>query len=272
MQINQELLERARAISDGAHAALILERLAHAELLTGDPQKGEAYLAEGNVLARRLGLRDIALKLMSANALRLMQGGQFEASISGYQELVAAAEEAGVVQSQVSGHRFISYSLQLQHRYTDMARVLDQAVELSESSGELWNRAEVLALRSRAALELGDMEAAEKFIRRALQVVRIEDITGTSEVYDHLGVLRAVQGRDEEAESALRHSGDAVRNTPYHWPLECATIDLARLQARQGRFDEASALLDGLDRAWPMFAGEIADAYALIAKSRQMQT
>jgi hypothetical protein len=43
------------------------------------------------------------------------------------------------------------------------------------------------------------------------------------------------------------------------------------LLARQGRFDEASALLDGLDRAWPMFAGEIADAYALIAKSRQMQ-
>jgi hypothetical protein len=32
-----------------------------------------------------------------------------------------------------------------------------------------------------------------------------------------------------------------------------------------------SVALDGLDRAWPMFGGKIADAYALIAKSRQMQ-
>jgi tetratricopeptide (TPR) repeat protein len=268
-QINLELLDRARAISDGAHAALILERLAHVELLTGDPQKAESYLAEADELARKLGLRDIALKLMSAGGLRLLEAGQFEASIRVYQENVAIAEEAGIVQAQVIGLRFISYSLQMQHRYDEMARVLDQAVELSESSGELWNRAELLALRSRAAVGLGDIEAAETFIRGALGIVRPADVTGTSEVYDHLGVLRAAQGLDEEAESALRHSADVLRNTPYHWPMELATVDLAKFLAQRNRLDEASAALDRIARAWPMFDGAIGEARALIEKASQ---
>jgi predicted ATPase len=270
-QINQALLERARAISDGAHAALILERLAYVELLTGDPQNADAYLAEADVLTRKLGLRNIALRLMSANGLRLLRGGQFEASIRAYQEVVAIAEEAGVVQSQLTGLRFMSYSFQLQHRYEEMARVLDQAVELSESSGELWNRSELLALRSRAALELGDTDAAEQFIRRALEVVPPEDITGTAEVYDHLGVLRAAQGRDDEAESAFRHSSDAVRNTRYHWVQELTAMDLAKYLAQRNRLEEASAELNQMARAWPMWEEAIAEIRATIEKASQTQ-
>jgi tetratricopeptide (TPR) repeat protein len=157
------------------------------------------------------------------------------------------------------------YSLQLQDRYKEMARVLDQAVELSESSGERWNRAEVLALRARAALELGDFESADSFINRALVVLQPEDVTGISEVYDHLGVLRAAQELDAEAESALRHSVEVVRNTPYRWPLDNAMVDLARFLAQRGRFDEASAALDRLAGGWPMLHGKISETRSLIA-------
>ena len=109
------------------------------------------YLAEADTLANRLGLRNVALRLMSGYGLRLLQAGQFDASIRAYREVVAAAEDAGAVQQRVSALRFMSYSLQLQHRYEEMARVPDQALELSESSGERWNRAELLGLRGRAA-------------------------------------------------------------------------------------------------------------------------
>ena len=265
IQINQELLERARAISDGAHAAQILDRLAHVELLTGDPQKADAYLAEADTLANKLGLRNIALSLMSAYGLRLLQAGQFDASIRAYRELVAAAEDAGAVQQQVSALRFMSYSLQLQHRYVEMARVLDQAVELSESSGERWNRAEVLGLRGRAALELGDIETAERLIVSALEALRPGDVTGAAEVYDHLGMLRAAQGLDEEAESALHQSAEAVINTPFHWPKAIAMTDLARFLAQRNRFEEARTVLDRVTGGWHMFDGEIADTRSRIA-------
>ena len=265
IQINQELLKQARAISDGAQAAQILHRLAHVELLTGDPQKADIYLAEADTLANQLGLRNIALLLMSSYGLRLLKAGQFDASIRAYRELVAAAEDAGAVQQQVSALRFMSYSLQLQHRYEEMARVLDQAVELSESSGERWNRAEVLGLRARAALELGDVEMAERLIQGALEALRPEDVTGTSEVYDHLGMLRAAQGRDAEAESALHHSADVVIPTPFHWPRAIAMVDLAKFLAWRGRFEEARSVLDRVTGGWHMFDGEILETRNLIA-------
>jgi predicted ATPase/class 3 adenylate cyclase len=265
VQINLELLERARAISDGAHAALILERLAHVELLTGDPQMAETYLAEADELADKLGLRNISLGLMWARGLRLLQLGQFDDSIRVYQRVVTLAEDAGAVQQQVSALRFQCYSLQLQHRYREMARVLDQAVELSVSSGERPNRAEVLALRSRAALELGEIETAERFIRGAVELVRPDDVTGTSEVYDHLGMLRAAQGLDAEAESALHHSAEVVSSTPYHWPKAVAMADLARFLAERNRFEEATAVLDGISGGWHMFDGEIAETRSRIA-------
>lgn len=271
VRINEELLERARAISDGARAAMILERLAHAELLTGDPQKADMYLAEADEFANKLGLRNIALKLMSAHALRLLQAGQFEAAVRAHQEVVAAAEDAGAVQEQVSGLRFMSYALQLQHNYEEMARVLDQAVELSESSGERWNRAEVLGLRGRAAVELGEIETAERFIRRALAVMQPEDVTGISEVHSYLGVLRAAQGRDAEAESALRHGVEVVMNTPYGWAIAVPMVDLARFLALRGRFEESTAVLDQVTGGWHMYDGEIAETRALIATAKQTQ-
>ncbi len=265
VQINQELLERARAISDSARAALILERLANVELLTGDPQKADMYWAEADLLANKLGLRDVALRLMSAHGITLLQSGQFDAAVRASQDLVAAAEDAGAIQQQVNALRVLSYALQLQHNYVEMARVLDPAVELSESSGERYNRAEVLGRRARAAVELGDIETAERFIKGALEVLRPEDVTGTSEVYDHLGVLRAAQGRDAEAESALRHSVEVVINTPYHWPLASAMVDLARFLALRDRFEEASTVTDQITGGWHMFDGEIAEIRNLIA-------
>ncbi|HVS49963.1 MAG TPA: adenylate/guanylate cyclase domain-containing protein [Candidatus Dormibacteraeota bacterium] len=265
VQINQELLERARAISDSARAALILERLANVELLTGDPQKADMYLAEADVLANKLGLRNVALRLMSAHGITLLQSGQFDAAVRASQDVVAAAEDAGAIQQQVNALRVMSYALQLQHSYVEMARVLGQAVELSESSGERYNRAEVLGRRARAAVELGDIETAERFIKGALEVLRPEDVTGTCEVYDHLGVLRAAQGRDAEAESALRHSVEVVINTPYHWPLASAMVDLARFLAQRDRFEEASTVTDQITGGWHMFDGEIAETRNLIA-------
>jgi tetratricopeptide (TPR) repeat protein len=265
VQINQELLERARAISDSARAAMILERLANVELLTGDRQKADMYLAEADVLANKLGLRNVALRLMTAHGITLLQSGQFDAAVRASQDLVAAAEDAGAIQQQVNALRVMSYALQLQHSYVEMARVLGQAVELSESSGERYNRAEVLGRRARAAVELGDIETAERFIKGALEVLRPEDVTGTSEVYDHLGVLRAAQGRDAEAESALRHSVEVVINTPYHWPLASAMVDLARFLAQRDRFEEASTVTDQITGGWHMFDGEIAETRNLIA-------
>ena len=241
---NKRLLAHAQNIGDEPNAAAILYRLADVELLIGNLEVAERYTAEADSLASRLGLRNIALDTSRERAHMLLFSGEFAAAIDAYRRLIHDAEDAGARQMQVAGLRFMGYALRWQHQYSEMAEVLDRAVELSESSGERWNRAEVLALRARAALELGEIDAADGFIQRALETLRPEDVTATSEVYDHLGMIRAARARDVEAEAALRLAVQSIINTRYIGVMGNAIIDLARFLALRGRPDEASELIE----------------------------
>lgn len=241
---NERLLAQARNMGDEPHAAAILERLAHVELLSGNLEVADRYTAEAQSLASRLGLRNVSLDLARARAHKLLFSGEFDTAIDAYRQVIRDADDSGVGQMQIAGLRFLAYALRWQRRYSEMAEVLDRAIELSETSGERWNRAEVIATRARAALELGEIDAADNFIQRALECVRSDDVTGISEVYDHLGMIRAAQGRDAEAEAALRRGVDSVINTHYVWVLGNAIVDLARFLAERGRLDEASSLIE----------------------------
>ncbi len=245
---NKRLLAQARSMGDEPHAAAILERIAHVELLSGNLEIAERYTTEAVSLASTLGLRNVALDLARARAHRLLFRGEFDAAIDAYRQLIRDADDAGVGQMQIAGLRFMGYALRWQRRYSEMAEALDRAIELSETSGERWNRAEVIASRARAALELGEIDTADRFIRRALESLRSDDVTGTSEVYDHLGMIRAAQGRDAEAEAALRRGVDSIINTRYVWVLGNAVVDLARFLAQRGRQDEARALIEPFAR------------------------
>jgi anti-sigma factor ChrR (cupin superfamily) len=78
---------------------------------------------------------------------------------------------------------------------------------------------------------------------RALAMLRDDDVTAVSEVYHHLGMIRAARGRDAEAEASLRRSLEAVRRTDYHWPTSNSTLALAEFLAQRGRVTEAAALV-----------------------------
>ena len=78
--------------------------------------------------------------------------------------------------------------------------------------------------------------------------LRDGDITAISEVHSTLGSIRATQGRDDEAEPALRRGLQAVAGTEYLLPRAESALELARFLARRRRFDEASALCDEYGR------------------------
>ncbi len=272
VEINQRLLDEARSMGDDARAALILDRLQHVEQMRGNMEISDTYVAEADSIATKLGLRNIALSLLRARAHRHLFLGDFGAAMSLYTQLIAAAEEAGAVQLEIAALRFKGMGLGFQRRYSEMAEVLDRALDLSESTGERWNRTEVLGLRARAALGLGDTETADQFIKRALETLRDEDVTAVSEVHDHLGVIRAAQGRYAEAESALRRSVEVVAATHYVWVTGNAVIDLAKFLAQRGQVSEASSLLEPYAKAseargWRMWELDMAEARGLIAAS-----
>ncbi|TMD09448.1 MAG: hypothetical protein E6J01_01830 [Chloroflexi bacterium] len=248
IEANRRLLEQARTIGDSARIAAILMRLASSETNRGELAAADRYLAEAEAMAAKTGLRNIALQAHLPRGTKFLLVGDLRAAEQVFRAYLVAARDAGVVQQQVSALRFVSYALLWQNLPAPAAEALDQALVLSESSGERWNRAELFALRARAALDLGNIPSAENFMQRALAVLRDDDVTAVSEVYHHLGMIRAAQGRDTEAEASLRRSLEAVRGTDYHWPTSNSTLALAEFLAQRGRAAEAAALVADRDR------------------------
>ncbi|GAC1504522.1 MAG: AAA family ATPase [Candidatus Dormibacteraceae bacterium] len=244
VETNEQLVEQARAIGDSAHEAAITVRLVSVEAMRGNTELSHRHLAEAEALATKYGFRDVILRLAFDRAMRLVYQGDFSGAVESLRQYRAAAAEAGAVQHQISSLRFLGPTLMYTNNYAESAQALDEALELSEMSGERWNRSELLGLRARSALGLGDLEGADMFIGRALASLRDEDITAISEVHDHLGLIRAAQGRAPEAEAALRHSLQVMAGTEYHSTKATAAFDLASLLAELGRFAEAKAICD----------------------------
>jgi class 3 adenylate cyclase/tetratricopeptide (TPR) repeat protein len=268
--LNEALVTQARAIGDTAHEAAITVRLVAVEYMRGNASLSARHAAEAEVLAARHGLRNVTLRLAFDRAAICMFAGDLPEAEVLMREYEAAAREAGAVQHSISALRHLGYALVYAHKYVEAADAVDQALDLSEASGERWNRSELLGLRARVSLELGDVEAAAGFIDRALASLRRQDITAISEVYNHLGLIRAAQSRDEDAEAALRRSLQVIARTEYNSSRVTSALDLARFLAQRGRFGEARALCDEYDeladkRGWKVFRPDIAEIRRLIA-------
>jgi hypothetical protein len=107
-------------------------------------------------------------------------------------------------------------------------------------------------------------------MNHALELLREDDVTAISEVHHHLGMIRAAQGRDAEAEASFRRSLEAVRMTDYGWPTTNSALALAKFLAERGKVIEAAALADDRER-WMRdhdvhpWAPEITEIRSLIA-------
>jgi tetratricopeptide (TPR) repeat protein len=244
IEINERLIEQARAIGDTAQQAAITARLVAAERMRGNSAMSERRAREAEELAVAHGLRDVILRLEFDRAVRNLFEGDLAAAETEVRRYGFDAAEAGAVQHQISALRFLGYTLLYAGRFAESAAAADQALELSEASGERWNRSELLGLRARAALELHDLATADRLIDRAVASLRGGDITAIAEVHSFLGVIRAAQGRDDEAEQALRYSLQVVGGTEYTLPIAEAALELANFLAGRDRFDEARALCD----------------------------
>jgi class 3 adenylate cyclase/tetratricopeptide (TPR) repeat protein len=244
VEVNEQLVEQARAIGDAAHEAQITARLVAVELMRGNVALSARHAAHAEALATTHGFRNVILRLAFDRGAWPRLEGDFTEAEQACRDYLVLATEAGATQHQVSALRFLAYTLVDQGRHAEAAQVLDQALELSEMSGERWNRSELLGLRARAALGLEDLAAANGFIDRALSSLREGDITGISEVHNHLGLIRAAQGRGSQAEAALRRSLEVVADTEYNETKATAALDLAQFLADSGRLAEARHLCD----------------------------
>ena len=89
-------------------------------------------------------------------------------------------------------------------------------------------------------LQKGKIEEAERFALDARATVGPQDITSLSTTAFALGLVRAAQGRDEEAEELLRSALDTAKETDFREVQLSALEHLAHFLRERGREDEAA--------------------------------
>jgi class 3 adenylate cyclase/ATP/maltotriose-dependent transcriptional regulator MalT len=119
--------------------------------------------------------------------------------------------------------------------YRDSIRVLKPL----EDRGTLCESQRGLA---QLLLEQGNIDEAEKYALLARETVGPQDVTSLSTTAVALGLVRAAQGRDDEAEALLREAVDRISATECikytHEPMR----ELGRFYRDRGRDEEADAV------------------------------
>ena len=142
---------------------------------------------------------------------------------------------------------------QAEREFRDAARVFQSNEEHSRLS-------EAHRALAEALLTTGRIEDADRFATQARSEVSPHDLTSQSSTLTTLGLVRAAQGCDEEAESLLRESLAQLDGKDYGLLEAQARVALIRFLRSRGGLDEAAELELALPEPIPGWLGT-ADAH-----------
>ena len=96
-------------------------------------------------------------------------------------------------------------------------------------------------------LAQGRVEEAERWALSAVETVGMQDMMSRANVRMVLGLVRAAQGRDDEAELLLREAIDSLSETDYRNVEPEPLAAYAQFLRDRGRDDEAAVIEDRLE-------------------------
>ncbi len=268
------------------------ERLASAAWWPGDLRRAETYIREAAALAERAERRDLRGRAM-ANLIWLLELRlDLDAADEVLHELGPPGE--GVL-DRARDSRARGCLLRIQGRLGDAAAAFDESHDLYLDAGAVGEAAWLGVLRGWVAFVEGDLERAERDFRGAvrtftanedhghlceaqralaetlLETGRIDeaeryalaartlvsghDLTSRSSTTRTLGLVRAAQGRDAEAEVLLREGLALLEGTDFRLLEVEALVPLVRFLRSRDRCDEAETLEARLPARIPGWLG-----------------
>jgi class 3 adenylate cyclase/tetratricopeptide (TPR) repeat protein len=141
----------------------------------------------------------------------------------------------------------------------------ERALALSKEMQETGSRPEIERGLAQALLELDDIDGAASHAEAGVQVVAADDWASVGSTTMVLGLVRARQGRSQEAESLLRKAIAVVESTDYvaeNWEYY---LPLAEFLLAQGRSKEAEEWIAKLRKITALY-GEASPLAAYVER------
>ncbi len=246
-RFTREALDIAREAARPDLESLALVELAGVHLQRLELGKAEEVLAASAALAESSGSLSAGAWVARIRGSILLRKGRFDEAAHEFRaarelfDEIGAASDAGRTQ-QLEGIAVWQGG--------DPDRAEQIVREAVRALLALEERAKVIeAQRTLAELLVakGRVEEAERWALSALETVGMQDMMSRSNVLMALGLVRAAQQRDDEAELLLRESIDMLSETEYRNVEPEPLAAYATFLRERGRDDEAATIEDRLE-------------------------
>jgi class 3 adenylate cyclase/tetratricopeptide (TPR) repeat protein len=266
--------------SDPVHLFDALRVRANAAYWVGDLTDSEQYAAQQLAVARKAGRKDLesVAILWRADIHRVKL--ELDEARPLLMEALKLAEEAGVIASRGRALVTLGNISLLKGHLEQAEEAAEEARGLFSEAGAVWAVARALNLGAWVARESGDLDGAEKRFRESVKLLkqigdratlcesqrglaelllergRLDeaerfaldaretvgplDVTSRATTTASLGMVRAAQGRDDEAEELLREAVATVAGTHFRVHEYETLAPLAQFLRERGREEEAA--------------------------------
>ena len=238
-RIGREALEFVRAAGRKDLEAITIQAVAQNAIMRLDVSEAELLVREAAELAAESGsVRARAAALGTQAWLDEIQG-RYETAERSYGELLQLYIDIGNVAGTGATQIYLGRLLHRSGRLEQAEAALREAVRILRRVGDLGHLCEAQRFLAQTLVARGKIDEAERVALQAIESVGPEDQFSIWTTRMALGIVRAAQGRDDEAEQLLRDAVDGFVENGLRFAEQQALDELAVFLRARGRIDEA---------------------------------
>jgi tetratricopeptide (TPR) repeat protein len=240
-RMGHEALAFVRAAGRKDLEAIVIQAVAQNAIISLDVVEAESLARQATELAEASGsVRARAAALGTQAWLAEIQGRYDEAERS-YRELIQLYTDIGNSQGVGSAQMYLGRLLQSSGRGDESEAILRESVRALKRVGDRGHLCEAQRFLAQTLVARGKVDEAERLALQAIEAVGPEDQLSIWTTRMALGVVRAAQSRDAEAEQLLRDSVEAFARNGLRYAELQALDHLAAFLHERGRNGEAHA-------------------------------
>jgi class 3 adenylate cyclase/tetratricopeptide (TPR) repeat protein len=165
--------------------------------------------------------------------------GETDEAMRLYDESIALFSEAGAVLEQAKSINHAAELAMMRGNAEKAERLAREAIRMLQPLSDRGYLCESQRILAEVLVNQGKLDEAERYALLGIETVGPHDVTSLASTRMALGLVRAAQGRDAEAEAELREAFARAADAP-RWTRAATADALARFLRSRGRDEEAA--------------------------------